>query len=134
MRHIRKCRDEILGNTMAQKDPEGSLMFMHTNMPSKWSLAVSEDVNLAVRRWQAISPGEYDRIEDFVELSIDKFGCAYFSVFLHRLEACCCVCVQLISTCIVLYALQDLICACVKSVALMRHFSQNQLASWTRYL
>lgn len=71
-------RDEVVGNTMAQKDPEGSLMFMHTNMPPKWTLAVPEEFDLAVRRWQAISPGEHAPIDNFVQLSIENFGCGIF--------------------------------------------------------
>jgi hypothetical protein len=71
---------------MAQKGPEGSVMFMHTNMPPKWSLAVPADFSIAVRRWQAISPGTHDAIEDFVEHSIDNFGYACFPVFMSRLN------------------------------------------------
>lgn len=67
-------RDEVFTNTMAQKGLDGKLMFMHTNMPPKWTLAVPEDFKRVVRRWQAITPGEHDRIESFVQRSQDEFG------------------------------------------------------------
>lgn len=68
------CQDELYTNTIVQKDPHGSLLFLHTNMKPKWTMAVPADFEFAVRRWRVLSPGQDSLYEDFVALSHREFG------------------------------------------------------------
>lgn len=68
------CQEQLLTNTIAQKDPQGSLLFLHTNMKPKWSMAVPAAFESAVRRWRVLSPGIFYLHDDFVALSHGEFG------------------------------------------------------------
>ncbi|KAK9810503.1 hypothetical protein WJX72_011854 [[Myrmecia] bisecta] len=48
---------DFLGNTMTQHDPDGRLMFLHTNMSPKWNLQIPASFTQFRRRWQVLQPG-----------------------------------------------------------------------------
>lgn len=68
------CVDKLHTNTIAQKDPHGRLMFLHTNMKPKWTMAVPENFETVVRRWRVLSPGQDSLYDDFVALMDKDFG------------------------------------------------------------
>jgi hypothetical protein len=68
------CREELFTNTIVQRDPHGALLFLHTNMKPKWTMAVPERFEAAVRRWRVLSPGHDTLFEDFRSLSEREFG------------------------------------------------------------
>jgi alpha 1,2-mannosyltransferase len=68
------CRSELYTNTIVQKHPHGSLLFLHTNMKPKWTMAVPERFEAGVRRWRVFSPGRDSLFDDFVSLSETEFG------------------------------------------------------------
>lgn len=70
------CADKFYTNTIVQKDPHGSVLFLHTNMRPKWTMAVPPSFESAVRRWKMLSPGQDFLFEDFIAFSHREFGCA----------------------------------------------------------
>ena len=46
------CRPTFLGNTMTQHSPDGSIMFLHTNLSPKWNLEIPGEFTQYRRRWK----------------------------------------------------------------------------------
>lgn len=69
------CWDALSANTMMQRTPAGSPLFLHTNMPPKLNAAVPLDFDHYVRRWQFVSPGADKAVDAFPPLAQRAFGC-----------------------------------------------------------
>lgn len=67
--HPWHCRmTKFYGNTMVQHDPYGRVLFMHVNMPPKFSLHIVDSFMQYIRRWQVIFPGNI-RVQDALRWS-----------------------------------------------------------------
>lgn len=65
----RLCKmTKFYGNTMVQHDPHGRVLFMHVNMPPKFSLHIVDSFMQYIRRWQVIFPGNI-RVQDALRWS-----------------------------------------------------------------
>lgn len=82
------CRESLHTNTMVQHAPDGSIMFVHANMPPKWYLAVAADWESHPRRWTKITPGPDALVQSFQEVSERDLGCVSpaISLRLHMLS------------------------------------------------
>lgn len=69
------CAESMATNSMMQHAPDGSMMFIHANMPPKWYLAVPEDWQTRRRRWVMISPGPDELVQKFSDISEHVLGC-----------------------------------------------------------
>jgi hypothetical protein len=72
------CKESLSTNSMMQHAPDGSMMFVHANMPPKWYLAVAADWSAHQRRWTTISPGPEEHMQSFLQVSERFFGCVSF--------------------------------------------------------
>lgn len=68
------CAESLATNSMMQHAPDGSMMFIHANMPPKWYLAVPEDWQMRRRRWVMISPGPDELVQNFSDISEHVLG------------------------------------------------------------
>ena len=72
---LASCQHRLLTNSMVQYARDGSIMFVHANMPPKWFLGVQTDWDESLRRWTVISPGLNITEEPFPALSLRLWGC-----------------------------------------------------------
>ena len=68
------CEESMATNSMLQYAPDGSMMFVHANMPPKWYLAVAADWQVHQRRWVKISPGPDELVQSFSDISTHILG------------------------------------------------------------
>lgn len=74
------CSDTMSTNSIMQHAPDGTMMFLHANMPPKWYLAVAADWEAQQRRWTVISPGPDTLLQSFKEAIDHHLGCDYLAV------------------------------------------------------
>jgi alpha 1,2-mannosyltransferase len=53
----RACWTAYGGNTMVQAGDDGRPLFLHANLPPKWTLAREADLHPRARRWVTVQPG-----------------------------------------------------------------------------
>ena len=56
----RVCWEAFGGNTMLQAGLDGAPMFLHANLPPKWTLELAADPAARARRWAVVQPGGGD--------------------------------------------------------------------------
>eukprot|EP00892_Ulva_mutabilis_P002081 jgi/Ulvmu1/11874/UM081_0032.1 len=71
---LTRCETRLLTNSMLQFSRDGSIAFVHANMPPKWFLGVQTDWHEGLRRWTVISPGPNATAEPFPALSQSLWG------------------------------------------------------------